>query len=97
MEIVKSIQKLIEFNALHFDREKREVWVLREAFWDGKTAEWQANFAANLKMYIDIAWDADKHGPNILPVHIYSIDIDTKQRKDYITTFLPDTKQLSKL
>jgi hypothetical protein len=97
LEIIKNIKTLIEFGALKFDREKRQVWIVKETFWDSKDDTWKANFCQNLKMYMDITWNADKHGPNLNPIHIYSIDIDTKTRKDYITTYLPDTKSLAVL
>ncbi|PRY90563.1 hypothetical protein [Mongoliibacter ruber] len=93
LEIIKSFQKLIELQAMHFDREKREVWIIKEAFWDGKDDNWKANFCQNLKMYMDILWDENKHGVNLNPIHLYAIDIDTKQKTEYIITYLAESKE----
>lgn len=71
MEIIQSIKKLIEFGALKFDREKRQVWIVKEAFWDEKDEVWKSNFCQNLKMYMDLLWDEQKHGPNLNPIHLY--------------------------
>lgn len=94
LEIISSIQKLIEFKALYFDRKRREVWLVREIFWDQKDDNWKANFCKNLKMYVDINWDEVNRGKNLNPIDIFSIDLDTKQKKDYIISYFPDTGKI---
>ncbi|WBL42397.1 hypothetical protein PBT90_16800 [Algoriphagus halophytocola] len=89
MQLVEHLKLLEEKGALHLDREKREVHLVREIFWDGKDLTWRKNFTANL--YFLLERHLDKHTGQ--PFHIYAINIDTKERAEYITSYLPLEKK----
>ena len=88
LQMVQSLKTLQDKGALKIDPETREVWIVREIFWDGKDLNWRKNFTANL--YFLMERHLDKHTGK--PFHIFSIDLDTKEKKDYITSYFPELK-----
>lgn len=63
-----------------------------EIFWDGKDEKCERNFTANLYIMIErhnqVATDK--------PYHIYAIDLEKKERGEYITSYLPLEKKCIK-
>lgn len=89
LALIQSIKTLQDKGALHIDREKREVHLVREIFWNGKDDTWKNNFAYNLSVLMDVK----EEKPKMLPIGIYSIDLDSKQKGDYLTTFFPTLRE----
>lgn len=92
-QLVQNLKKMEESGALHLDREKREIHLVRQIFWDGKDLAWRRNFTANL--YFLLERHLDKNTGQ--PFHIYNIDIDTKERAEYIASYLPAEKKCKEL
>lgn len=93
LELVQNLKLLEEKGALHINEETREVHVVREIFWDGKDEKWRRNFTANLYTMIE------RHNEKLTgqPYHIYAIDIEKKERGDYITSYVPSTRETKEL
>lgn len=87
LNILKSIKKLEEAGALQINRSAREIWMIREMFWDNKDEFWRKNFLINLRTMMDI----NLKERLTIPIKIYAIDINTRQKGDYITTYYPQS------
>lgn len=88
LQLVQSLKKLEESGALRINAETREVHLVKELFWDGKDLAWKKNFTANL--YLLMERHLEKHTGQ--PFHLFSINLDTKEKGEYITSYLPDLK-----
>ncbi len=88
VELVQSMKLLEEKGALHMNEKTREVHLVREIFWDGKDEKWKKNFTSNLHMLMERRLDKSSS----LPIHIYAIDLDKKERGAYITSYFPAFK-----
>lgn len=86
LQLVQSLKKLEEAGALHINRDARQVHLVRSMFWDGKADSWKLNFCRNCHFLMERHQDIK----STLPVHFYDIDLDKKQRGNYLTSFLPD-------
>jgi hypothetical protein len=93
LKLVSDLKLLEEKGALHINEETREVHLVREIFWDGKDEKWRKNFTANLYMLME------RHLPKHTgePFHIYAIDLEKKERGEYITSYIPNTKTCKEL
>lgn len=89
LQLVQNLKLLEEKGALHINEETREVHLVRELFWDGKDEKWRRNFTANLYLMMERHRDTATG----LPYHIYAIDLDKKERGEYITSYLPDLRE----
>lgn len=88
LELVQNLKQLEEKGALHINEQTREVHLIREIFWDGKDEKWRKNFTANLYIMIE------RHNKVATgqPYHIYAINLEKKERGEYITSYLPSIK-----
>lgn len=93
LALVQNLKLLEEKGALHINEETREVHLVREIFWDSKTDKWKQNFTGNLYTMIE------RHNKKStgLPYHIYAIDLDKKERGEYITSYLPSERKTREL
>lgn len=89
LRLVQDLKTLEEKGALHINEETREVHLVREIFWDGKDEKWKRNFTANLYMLMER--HLEKYTGQ--PFHIYAIDLDKKERGEYITSYFPSIKE----
>jgi hypothetical protein len=86
LKLIQSLQKLEEAGALHINHDTREVHLIRSMFWDGKADYWKLNFCRNCHMLME----RHEEKKSTLPIHFYDIDLDKKERGDYLTSFLPE-------
>jgi hypothetical protein len=86
MKLLHSLKELEEKGALHINKETREIHLVREIFWDGKKEYWRKNFLKNCHFLME---RHEKEKSN-LPINVYAIDLDKKERGEFITKFLPE-------
>lgn len=93
LELVQNLKLLEEKGALHINEETREVHLVRQIFWDNKDEKWRQNFTANLYTMIE------RHNKELTnqPYHIYAIDVEKKARGEYITSYVPSTREVLKI
>lgn len=89
IKLIQSLKELEEKGALHINKETREIHLVREIFWDGKDEKWRTNFLKNCHFLME---RHEKQNTN-LPIHIYAIDIDKKERGEFLTSFMPEGKK----
>lgn len=85
MQLIESLKKMEEAGALHIAHDERGVHLITDLFWEGKDTKWKFNFCKNLSFLMD------RHKPqsSAMPIHIYAIDIDKKERGEYLTSYFP--------
>lgn len=93
LALIQSLKQLEEKGALHINEETREVHLIREIFWDGKDERWRRNFTANLYTMME------RHNKVVTgqPYHIYAIDMDKKERGEYLTSYVPSQNACKQL
>lgn len=87
ISLLASLEELEKKGALHINRDTRECHLIKELFWDGKTLAWKNNFVRNVAFLMDRNQDK----PIGSPIKFYSIDIEKKERGDYLISFIPGT------
>lgn len=93
LALIQSLKELEEKGALHINEQTREVHLIREIFWDGKDEKWIRNFTANLYTMIE------RHNKVVTgqPYHIYAIDMNKKERGEYLTSYIPSLRECKPL
>lgn len=86
LKLIQSLKELEEKGALHINKESREIHLVREIFWDGKDEKWRKNFLKNCHFLME----RHEKENSKLPIQVYAIDIDKKQRGEFITRYLPE-------
>jgi hypothetical protein len=85
LKLIQSLKELEEKGALHINKETREIHLVREIFWDGKDEKWRINFLKNCHFLME---RHEKEKSN-LPIYVYAIDLDKKERGEFLNLYTP--------
>jgi hypothetical protein len=85
LQLLQGLQRLEDAGALHINRESREVHLIRSLFWDKRALAWRQNFTKNVHFLMDRNLEEKSKAA----IHIFDIDIEKKERGEYITSYLP--------